>query len=119
MANVRLTFIQPASFAADWSRLGLTDEDLRALENSLMDRPEAGRSIVGTGGLRKSRFAPPLRHTGKSGAMRVGYLWLHQPARIYLLIIFPKNEKADLSAAERKYFRKWIEFIRWQVQHEE
>ena len=56
---------------------------------------------------------------GKSGAMRVGYLWLPKPARVYLLIIFPKNEKDNLSAAERKYFRQWIEYIRWEVEHEE
>jgi len=116
---VRLTFIQPASFAADWSRLELTDDDLRALENAIMDRPHAGRLMVGTGGLRKTRFAPPSRHIGKSGAMRVGYLWLPEAARVYLLIIFPKNEKENLSAAERRYFHKWIEYIRWQVEHEE
>jgi len=51
--------------------------------------------------------------------MRVGYLWMAELARIYLLVIFPKNEKANLSAAERNYFRKWIEYVQWQARQEE
>jgi hypothetical protein len=116
---VKFTFIQPASFASDWRRLALTDNDLRALESAIMDRPDVGKVMAGTGGLRKMRFAPPSRHTGKSGAMRVGYLWLGEFARIYLMVIFPKNEKENLSPAERQYFRKWIDYVRWQAEHEE
>jgi hypothetical protein len=113
------THNQPASFVADWYRLGLTDDDLRALERAILDRPEIGKVMAGTGGLRKMRFAPPSRHVGKSGAMRVGYLWVADLARIYLMVIFPKNEKDNLSPAERQYFRKWIEYVHWQAEHEE
>ena len=83
-----------------------------------MDRPDNGRVMTGTGGLRKMRFAPPSRHMGKSGAMRVCYLWLPGLSRIYLMLIFSKSEMGNLSAAERKYFHKWVEFIRWQAENE-
>ena len=116
---MKFTFIQPASFVTEWHRLGLSDGDLRALENAIMDQPDVGKVMAGTGGLRKMRFAPPSRHVGKSGAMRVGYLCLAEFDRIYLLVIFPKNERQNLSPAERQYFRKWIDYVRWQVENEE
>jgi len=69
-----LTFIQLAPFVVAWRRLGLTDEDLSALEQLIMHRPEAGAVMQGTGGVRKLRFAPPSWHMGKSGATRVCYI---------------------------------------------
>ena len=68
---MRLTLIQLSTFAAKWPKLRLTDEDLLSLEGLLIDNPEAGQVIPGTGGLRKLRFAPPSWHTGKRGASRV------------------------------------------------
>jgi hypothetical protein len=72
---MRLTFVQLSRFAARWSQLRLTDEDLRALEQLLLRNPDAGAVVAGTGGLRKVRFAPPSRHIGKSGAFRIGYAY--------------------------------------------
>jgi hypothetical protein len=68
-----ITFIQLSGFVSEWKRFRLDGEDLRDLERSLLARPDAGAVMAGTGGLRKVRFAPPSRHSGKSGAYRVGY----------------------------------------------
>lgn len=68
--------------------------------------------MAGTGGLRKMRFAPPSWHTGKSGAARVCYVVVDGAAVVYLLLIFPKNEKANLTAVERAYFRQRIADLR-------
>jgi hypothetical protein len=97
-----MVLTQTSGFAADWRRLGLGDEDLRALESAVMQRPERGSVMRGTGGLRKVRFAPPSWHTGKSGAVRVCYAWFPSHARVYFVALFAKNEKANLSAAERQ-----------------
>src|ERR1700722_15565615 len=105
---MKLTFIQPSSFVTDWRRLGLTDEDLQALETELMERPSAGPVMKGTGGLRKVRFAPPSANRGKSGAMRVCYIMFSSAGCCYLLAIFPKNEQANLSDADKAMWRKWI-----------
>jgi hypothetical protein len=105
---MKLTFIQPASFVADWRRLGLTDEDLQSLEAEIMERPHAGAVMPGTGGLRKVRFAPPSMNRGKSGATRVCYIVLMEAACCYLLVIFPKNEQPNLSDADKAAWRKWI-----------
>jgi hypothetical protein len=87
------------------------DDDLRALEQSLLRNPEAGAVVAGTAGLRKVRFAAPSRHTGKSGAFRVGYAYFHVADAIYLLAIYPKNEQANLTAAEKAESRMLIEMI--------
>ena len=49
------TFIEIPAFTKKWRELGLTDENLRALENILLEDPKAGDAIKGTGGLRKLR----------------------------------------------------------------
>jgi hypothetical protein len=109
---VRFTFAQPASFAAEWRRLDLTDEDLQSLEGQIIDRPEVGPLMRGTGGIRKMRFSPPSWRRGKSGALRVCYVIFHEARTVYLLLVFPKNEKANLSPSECEYFRKQVAALR-------
>jgi hypothetical protein len=108
---MQLTFIQLSRFAARWSQLRLNDDDLRALEKLLLRNPEAGAVVAGTGGLRKVRFAPPSRHIGKSGAFRVGYAYIRVASAVYLLAIYPKNEQANLTAAEKAEARKIVELV--------
>jgi hypothetical protein len=108
---MHLTFVQLSRFALRWAQLKLNDEDLQALERMLLRNPNAGAVVAGTGGLRKVRFAPPSRHTGKSGAFRVGYTYFQTADTIYLLAIYPKNEQANLTAAEKAEAKKIIQFI--------
>jgi hypothetical protein len=49
---------------------------------------------------------------GKSGAFRVGYAYFRTAEAIYLLAIYPKNEQANLTPAERSEARALIEAIR-------
>lgn len=106
------TFGQTAAFVSEWRRLRLTDEDLQALESLIMERPESGVVMQGTGGLRKIRFAPPTWHTGKSGATRVCYVVYQQFGQCLLTMIFLKNEKANLSAADKAKIRTVLEAYR-------
>ena len=109
---MKLTFIQTAFFVAKWRRLGLTDEDLQALEAEIMERPNAGVVMRGGGGVRKMRFAPPSWNTGKSGATRVCYIVFAEAAHCYLFSLFPKNEQPNLSAAELVELRGLVTSIR-------
>src|SRR5258706_1936829 len=102
---MRLTLIQLSTFAAKWSKLALTDEDLQALESLLIENPHAGSVIPGTGGLRKIRFAPPAWHTGKRGASRVIYAFIVEGEAVYFFTIYGKSEQSDLSPDEKKVFR--------------
>ncbi len=89
----------------------LTDGDLSALEAAAMVSPTTIPVVAGTGGLRKLRFAPPSWHTGKRGAVRVGLAVFPHAERIYLVTVFPKNEKANLTAAERDGIRDALTFL--------
>ena len=112
MALVRLSFIQLSAFTANWKRMKLTDGDLRSLENAIAVAPEKSPVMRGTGGLRKIRFAAAAQSSGKSGGARACYAYLPEFQLVYLCAVYPKNEKANLSAAERNDSRKLLEAFR-------
>ena len=107
---MKRTFIETKYFTRKWYSLGFTDDDLRQLQLLLLEEPKAGDLMQGTGGLRKVRFAFP--HRGKSGSVRVCYIDVEEKETIHLIDVFAKNEKDNLSAAERNDIKKLIEFIR-------
>lgn len=66
--------------------------------------PECGDVIRGTGGFRKLRVA--RKGMGKSGGARVVYIWRNERFPVFLISVFPKNQKENLSMAERNELRK-------------
>src|SRR5688500_8098190 len=103
---MRLTFVHLSVFVADWRRLKLDDDDLRALELLLLEQPETGKLIPGSGGLRKVRFAPPSWNRGKRGGARVCYAYFSVAAAVYLVAAYGKKEKEDISADDKKSYRR-------------
>ena len=73
----------------------LADADCRAIIDHLAAHPAAGDLIEGTGGVRKLRWARDGR--GKSGGVRVIYYFHSEAMPLYLLTMFAKNERANLS----------------------
>jgi hypothetical protein len=61
--------------------------------------PKCGVVVPGTGGVRKLRVAASGR--GKRGGARVIYLFGGDDVPVFLLALFAKNEKADLTQKER------------------
>lgn len=104
------TFKEVPSFTVKWKSLGLTDEDLRTLENILLKEPKAGDTIPGTGGLRKIRI--PMDGIGKRGGGRVIYVDIEIKECIYLLNVYAKNERTDLSDKERKMLMKLVDVLK-------
>ena len=72
------------------------------IENDLLENPERGPVIQGTAGVRKARVADPTRGKGKSGGFRYMYYYIERDGQIFLLMIFSKNEQADLTAQQKK-----------------
>ncbi|MFI5380426.1 MAG: hypothetical protein ACHRHE_14100 [Tepidisphaerales bacterium] len=103
-----LTFIQFPHFRREWNRLRLDDEDLRALEIAIMCNPRQP-VVAGTGGLRKLRFAPPGWRRGKSGALRIGYVFLEEFSVVGLIVVYAKADAANISPAGRQVIRRAIE----------
>jgi hypothetical protein len=90
-----------------WAETVLTEEERSAIVDQLAANPMCGVLIRDTGGIRKMRFAYAGR--GKSGGVRIIYYFHDAAMPIYILAGFAKNEKADLSAAERASLRKLAE----------
>ena len=112
------TFVEVADFTAKWQKIGLTDQDLRALQNMLMRAPAAGPVISGTGGLRKARFAPPSWRGGKSGGLRVCYVDAIEAETIVLVMFFAKSEQDNLTPADKQLIRPLVEAIKREARRE-
>ena len=98
-----LTVIETPTFIKDVKRAGLGEEEHRSLINFLAANPTAGVVLEGTGGVRKVRFAG--EGTGKSGGYRVVYYYHDLNVPVFAMALFAKNEKANLSPAERNELR--------------
>ena len=75
----------------------MTEDERAALVDFIAANPESGASLGG--GLRKLRFARP--GAGKSGGYRSVYVWGGVKMPIFLVTVFAKNEKDNLSGAEQ------------------
>ena len=73
----------------------------------LAANPEAGVLLQGTGGIRKLRWK--REGTGKSGGVRVIYYFHSEQYPLFLLTLFGKSEKANISKAERNMLAKLTE----------
>jgi len=102
-------FVYTTRFDREWKALGLTDDDLIPLENFLLESPDAGVIIEGTGGIRKLRWSLPGR--GKRSGVRVLYLDFIVCDRICMFDLFQKDEKENLSSAEKKAIKLIVKAI--------
>lgn len=80
----------------------LTTDEQDAVIDLVAYEPTCGDLIPGTGGLRKVRAGHG--GSGKRGGARVVYYFYDTDFPILLLALYAKNEKGDLSAAEKREF---------------
>jgi hypothetical protein len=73
----------------------------------LMEQPEAGAVVAGSGGVRKLRWRAPGR--GKSGGYRVIYFAKVEQGVIWMLTMYPKNVKDNIPAHVLRQIRKEVE----------
>ena len=71
-----------------------------------MEDPERGDLIKGGGGIRKLRSA--TKNSGKSGGVRVIYYWIKNNHQIYMLVVYPKSKKDDLTDKETAILRELV-----------
>ncbi len=111
-----LRIIQTTPFLRKWSSLGLGDDDLLAVEVEILKGPERHPVIKGTGGVRKIRFARSGEGRGKSGAYRVCYAYFARHGMVFLLTTFGKNERENLSMAEKNAIAAVIRDIKMSIE---
>ena len=115
-------FIETPSFTKRWFALGFNEDDLAELQQYLIKNPDAGDTMVGTGGLKKIRYA--FEGRGKSGSARVCYVDFASFEKNYLIQVFSKDEKSNLSDAEKKAVKNLVQTLKkeaaenWRKEHE-
>ncbi len=115
-------FIETPSFTKRWYALGFDDDDLAELQQYLIKNPDAGDTMVGTGGLKKIRYA--FNGRGKSGSARVCYVDFAAFEKNYLIQVFSKDEKQNLSDTEKKNIKIVVQILKkeaaenWRKEHE-
>jgi hypothetical protein len=93
------TVVETPSYLADAKAAGLTEAEREAVVEKIAAYPDTGDEIGGTGGARKVRVAG--RGKGKSGGFRVITFYSGKHVPVFLLAVYSKGEKANLSKAER------------------
>lgn len=103
MAEALHAVVETPSFIADAKAAGIDDGERTSIVEFLAARPEAGDPIKGTGGARKVRFRG--RGKGKSGGYRVITFYSGEGLPVFLLNVFAKGDRVDLTQTERNDLR--------------
>ncbi len=103
-----MTVVEIEQFLDAAARL-LTDSERADLVAYVAGNPETGDIMPETGGVRKLRWA--AKGKGKRGGVRVIYYFHSERLPVFLIDIYAKNEKANLTKAERNAMKKRIPIL--------
>jgi hypothetical protein len=87
------TFIESAAFERV-RPVYLEDDEYAELQQSMMQNPESGDVVRGSGGVRKLRWRRP--GIGKSGGLRVIYYLRYQPNEFWMLALYAKAKNDNV-----------------------
>ncbi len=74
----------------------LSDDEYALLQQALIDDPEVGNVIPGSGGVRKVRWG--ISGRGKRGGLRAIYYLRTRQGQIWMLTLYPKNVAESIPA---------------------
>jgi hypothetical protein len=107
-------FVQTRKFSLTLDQLivehKLSEDDFLEFERGLLRNPEEGDLVSGTGGFRKTRLKSATK--GKRGGFRLYYLDIAEKGTLFLVVIYAKNVKEDLSQGEKKSLKGLAEKLR-------
>ena len=102
-------FVSTPKFLSIWRDGGMSDEDLRGLEQRLLDDPKVGDVVPGTYGLRKVRVAASGK--GRRGGGRALYRDFERFGQLFLLFFIRKGEQEDLDTDQRRSVNRLVQAI--------
>jgi mRNA-degrading endonuclease RelE of RelBE toxin-antitoxin system len=97
----------------------LTADEREGVRSFLAEYPEGGDVIQGLTGLRKLRWTQQSRNKGKRGGTRVIYFYALSQHVIVLLYVYSKDEKEDLTNADRKQLKKAVAELKAEIARSE
>lgn len=104
----RITIVELHSFRGDADRI-FSDEEREELSDFISANPVFGDIIPGTGGVRKLRWR--AKGHGKRSGARVIYYFRDLNMPVFLLAVYAKGEKLNLSMAERDAMRELVDVL--------
>ena len=103
------TVIETPAYLRDAKAASLTERECQQVVAYMAGHPAAGDEIPGTGGARKVRFAG--RGKGKSSGYRVITFYAGPDLPVFLLNVFAKGDKVNLTQAERNALKQILSAI--------
>ncbi len=100
------TFIESAAFERVRA-VYLDDDEYAELQQFMMENPETGRMIPGSGGVRKLRWK--RKGMGKRGGLRVIYFVRYQPNEFWMLTLYAKAKQENVPAHILKQLKEVFE----------
>lgn len=97
------TVIETESYLRAAKDAGMAEDEMKGAVDLVAADPETGDVLQGSGGVRKARLAG--RGKGKSGGYRIVWYYGGGDIPVFLLTVFGKGEKANLSQGERNALR--------------
>lgn len=88
----------------------MSEEEMQTVVDTLAADPQAGAIMQGCGGARKFRHAKPSK--GKSGSYRIVTYYGGEDIPVFLITVFGKGEKSNLSDAEKNAVAKLSKLLR-------
>lgn len=93
------TVVETPTYFASAKAAGISDQVRQEIVSAVSTDPTLGELMIGTGGLRKFRFARP--GSGKSGGFRILSYYVSDHYPVFLIGAFGKGDKANLTKAEK------------------
>lgn len=85
-------------------------EDFEDFKKDVLEHPDQGDLIAGTGGVRKTRLKSASK--GKSGGFRVCYIDLDAKGILYLLLIYPKNRMENIDRQHKNALKELVKILK-------
>lgn len=83
----------------------------RKIEDKILANTEVGDVVAGTGGVRKFRVPDGSRNKGTRGGFRVWFVDFPKKAKAWLLVLYDKDQKDDLTKAEKAAIKELVETL--------
>jgi hypothetical protein len=103
------TVVETPAFLRRAKECGVSEDERADIVTCIAADPQDGDLIPGTGGARKIRLARPGQ--GKRGGYRVVTFYGGGDIPVFLLSMFAKNEKSDMSQAEKNELKEILKVL--------
>ena len=105
------TVVEMPEFCRCAESLRITEREREKIIDAIANNPQSGDEIQGTGGARKVRFAAKGKGKGKRGGYRVISFYSGLSIPVFLITIYAKGEKDDLTPDQKKKLKTTLKLV--------